>query len=101
VVEAHQADMMVATWQRTSVNHLVGQRRAVSGNNAWYGRTLQEAVALTYGAGFQAATIGCRAGMAQALGVSGRCHAAGHARDASERLRSPAQVDPHLRALAR
>jgi hypothetical protein len=62
VVEAHQADMMVATWQRTSVNHLVGQRRAVSGNNAWYGRTLQEAVALTYGAGFALPNVHLTAG---------------------------------------
>jgi len=62
MVEAHQADMMVATWQRTSVNHLVGQRRAVSGNNAWYGRTLQEAVALTYGAGFALPNVHLTAG---------------------------------------
>ena len=63
VVAAHQADMMVATWQRTSVNHLVGQRRAVSGNNAWYGRTLQEAVALTYGAGFALPNVHLSAGI--------------------------------------
>jgi hypothetical protein len=62
VVKAHQADMMVATWQRTSVNHLVGQRRAVSGNSAWYGRTLQEAVALTYGAGFALPNVHLSAG---------------------------------------
>ena len=62
IVQAHQADMMVATWQRTSVNHLVGQRRAVSGNNAWYGRTLQEAVALTYGAGFALPNVHLTAG---------------------------------------
>jgi hypothetical protein len=62
VVEAHQANMMVATWQRTSVNHHMGQRRAVSGNNAWYGRTLQEAVALTYGAGFALPNVHLSAG---------------------------------------
>lgn len=62
LVTAHQADMMVATWQRTSVNHLVGQRRAVSGNSAWYGRTLQEAVALTYGAGFALPNVHLSAG---------------------------------------
>ena len=62
IVAAHQADMMVATWQRTSVNHLVGQRRAVSGNNAWHGRTLQEAVALTYGAGFALPNVHLSAG---------------------------------------
>jgi hypothetical protein len=62
LVKAHQADMMVATWQRTSVNHLVGQRRAVNGNSAWYGRTLQEAVALTYGAGFALPNVHLSAG---------------------------------------
>jgi hypothetical protein len=54
--------MMVATWQRTSVNHLIGQRRAVSGNSAWYGRTLQEALALTYGAGFALPNVHLTAG---------------------------------------
>jgi hypothetical protein len=62
LVEAHQSDMMVATWQRTSVNHLVGQRRAVNGNSAWYGRTLQEAVALTYGAAFALPNVHLSAG---------------------------------------
>jgi hypothetical protein len=62
IVKAHQADMMVATWQRTSVNHLIGQRRAVNGNGAWYGRTLQEAVALTYGAGFALPNVHLSAG---------------------------------------
>ena len=62
LVKAHQPDMMVATWQRTSVNHLVGQRRAVSGNSAWYGRTLQEAVALTYGAGYALPNVHLSAG---------------------------------------
>lgn len=62
LVKAHRDDLMVATWQRTSVNHLVGQRRAVSGNSAWYGRTLQEAVALTYGAGFALPNVHLSAG---------------------------------------
>jgi hypothetical protein len=50
-VKKHGADMMVATLRGTSVNHLVAQRRAVTGNEAWSGRTLQEAVALQYGEG--------------------------------------------------
>lgn len=49
-VEAHRQDMMVATWERTSVNHTIGQRRAVTGNEAWKGRTMQEMVAWQYGA---------------------------------------------------
>lgn len=51
-VRAHHDDMMVATWTRTSVNHAIGQRRSVTGNEAWLGRTLQECVALQYGADF-------------------------------------------------
>ncbi|MCA9547381.1 MAG: twin-arginine translocation signal domain-containing protein [Myxococcales bacterium] len=50
-VQKHHAQMAVATWERTSVNHAIGQRRAVTGNEAWAGRTLQECVALQHGAG--------------------------------------------------
>jgi len=42
-------DLLVATWNRTSVNHAIGQRRAITGNEAWKGRTLQELVAWQYG----------------------------------------------------
>ncbi|MFN3199612.1 MAG: hypothetical protein ACE366_14500 [Bradymonadia bacterium] len=48
-VDKHASDMMVSTWTRTSVNHTIGQRRSVTGNEAWAGRTLQELVALTHG----------------------------------------------------
>lgn len=44
-------DLMVATVTGTSVNHQVAQRRAITGNEAWRGRTLQEMVAWQYGAG--------------------------------------------------
>jgi hypothetical protein len=50
-VRKHGADMMVVTRTGTSVNHFVGQQRSINGNAAWQGRTLQEAVALTYGKG--------------------------------------------------
>ncbi|MEN0066009.1 MAG: hypothetical protein AAGA48_27960 [Myxococcota bacterium] len=49
VVARHREAMMVATWTRSSVNHQVGQRRAVTGNEAWRGRTMQEMVAWQYG----------------------------------------------------
>ena len=42
--------LMVATLTGTSVNHKVAQRRAITGNEAWKGRTLQEMVAWQYGA---------------------------------------------------
>jgi hypothetical protein len=48
-VKKHQANMMVVTATTTSVNHGIAQRRAVTGNEAWQGRTLQELVATEYG----------------------------------------------------
>lgn len=51
-VQKHFPEMMVATTQRTSVNHAIGQRRSVTGNEAWSGRTLQEIVANEYGGDF-------------------------------------------------
>ncbi|ACY17904.1 hypothetical protein [Haliangium ochraceum] len=48
-VRKHKDDMMVATWTRTSVNHGIGQRRSVTGNEAWKGRTMQEIAALSFG----------------------------------------------------
>jgi len=44
-------DIMVATLTGTSVAHPVAQHRSVTGNDAWNGRTLQEAVAAQYGKG--------------------------------------------------
>ena len=52
IVRKHARDMMVVTTERTSVNHTIGQRRSVTGNEAWAGRTLQECVAAAYGEGF-------------------------------------------------
>lgn len=48
----HKDDAMVVTVTGTSVNHRVAQKRSLTGNEAWNGRTLQEAVAREYGAGF-------------------------------------------------
>lgn len=50
-VKRHSSDMMVVTYTGTSVNHAVAEHRSVTGNAAWRGRTLQEATALTFGAG--------------------------------------------------
>ena len=44
--------MMVVTQTGTSVNHRVAQKRSLTGNDAWNGRTLQEAVATQYGEGY-------------------------------------------------
>jgi hypothetical protein len=49
-IKKHQSQLLAMTATTTSVNHAVGQRRAITGNEAWRGRTLQEAVALEYGA---------------------------------------------------
>jgi hypothetical protein len=48
----HRADMMVTTLTGSSVNHAIAQHRSLTGGGAWSGRTLQELVALTYGAAY-------------------------------------------------
>jgi hypothetical protein len=50
-IRKYGVDMQVVTATTTSVNHSVAQRRSVTGNEAWRGRTLQELVALEYGSG--------------------------------------------------
>jgi hypothetical protein len=50
-VRKYHREMLVVTGTGTSVNHQIGQRRSVTGNEAWSGRTLQELVALHYGDG--------------------------------------------------
>lgn len=52
LVKKLKDDMMVATQTGTSVTHQIGQRRSVTGNEAWLGRTLQECVAMEYGQDF-------------------------------------------------
>lgn len=51
-ISKHHDDIMVATLNNTSVNHVIAQKRSITGNNAWNGRTIQEVVANEYGAGF-------------------------------------------------
>ncbi|MFY0575868.1 hypothetical protein ACN28S_17225 [Cystobacter fuscus] len=51
-VKKYKDSMLVATSTGTSVNHVIAQKRSLTGSNAWRGRTLQECVALQYGAGF-------------------------------------------------
>lgn len=50
VLERHRQALMVATLTGTSVNHQIGERRSITGNEAHAGRTLQELVAWQYGA---------------------------------------------------
>jgi hypothetical protein len=50
-IRKYGSDMLVVTATTTSVNHNVAQRRSVTGNEAWLGRTLQELVALEHGRG--------------------------------------------------
>ena len=47
----HRDNILVSTLTSTSVNHTVAQRRSITGNEAWKGRTLQEVVANEFGAG--------------------------------------------------
>lgn len=62
-VRKHQDSMLVATTVGTSVNHTIAQKRSLTGNAAWRGRTLQECVALQYGADFPIPNVN--------MGVSG------------------------------
>ena len=62
-VKKHHKDMMVVTMTGTSVNHGIAEHRSVNGNGAWKGRTLQEAVALTYGAGRPIPNVGLVSGV--------------------------------------
>ncbi len=50
-VQKYKDDMLVATSIGTSVNHTIAQKRSITGNAAWRGRTLQECVALQWGQG--------------------------------------------------
>lgn len=50
-VNKYKNQMLVATSVGTSVNHVIAQKRSLTGNAAWRGRTLQEAVALQWGQG--------------------------------------------------
>ena len=51
LVRAHGSDMLVATVENTSVNHVVAQGRALTGAGIDGGRTILEAAAMTHGAG--------------------------------------------------
>ncbi len=51
-VTKHFGEMLVAASVGTSVNHTVAQKRSLTGNGAWNGRTLQECMALQYGDAF-------------------------------------------------
>lgn len=51
-VRKRKNELMVATLTGTSVNHVVAQKRSLTGNDAWNGRTVQEAVAAYYGEDF-------------------------------------------------
>jgi len=48
-LQKHGGDTVVMTVESTSVNHLVGQKRMVTGANVNGGRTIQEATALVHG----------------------------------------------------
>ena len=49
-LDRYHNEMAVMTYTGTSVNHGIAQKRAITGNEAWGGRTIQEAVANQFGA---------------------------------------------------
>jgi hypothetical protein len=50
-VRKRAAEMAVFTYTGTSVNHIIAEKRSLTGNEAWAGRTVQEVCAATYGQG--------------------------------------------------
>lgn len=50
-LEAHYSDLTVVTQEVTSVNHIVAQKRAMTGAGVYRGRTIAEATAALHGAG--------------------------------------------------
>ena len=48
-VDRHHDEMAVITYTGTSVNHSIAQKRSITGNEAWGGRTIQEALATQVG----------------------------------------------------
>ncbi|MFK8004653.1 MAG: hypothetical protein AB8H86_34110 [Polyangiales bacterium] len=61
-LERHGPDTAVMTLDHSSVNHNVGQRRAMNGNGVNSGRTLLEAVAARHGQGLPLAAVNMMAG---------------------------------------
>jgi hypothetical protein len=70
-VTKYRDDMLVATSTGTSVNHVIAQKRAITGNAAWKGRTLQEVVALQWGQGFPLPNVNMAVGGYAERGTDG------------------------------
>jgi hypothetical protein len=70
-VRRHAQDMMVVTHTGTSVNHLTAEKRSITGNDAWAGQTLQEIVAMTYGANVPIPNVNMGVGGFVEPGVNG------------------------------
>ncbi|MDX2012033.1 MAG: hypothetical protein SFW67_17705 [Myxococcaceae bacterium] len=69
--QKYRDDMLVATSTGTSVNHVIAQKRAITGNAAWKGRTLQEVVALQWGQGFPLPNVNMAVGGYAERGTDG------------------------------
>ncbi len=68
-LERHGADTAVMTLDHSSVNHGVGQRRAMNGGGTFQGRNLLEAVAAKYGDGMPLAAVNMMAGEFSQAGI--------------------------------
>lgn len=95
-VRKHYPEMMVVGTERTSVNHAIGQRRSVTGNEAWTGRTLQEIVANEYGGDFAIPNAHLSAGSAfTERGTDGTLPAAAFGEPITDPLLWPLALDSH------
>jgi hypothetical protein len=70
-VNKYKNQMLVATSVGTSVNHVIAQKRSLTGNAAWNGRTLQEIVALQFGQGMPLPNINMGVGGYTERGTDG------------------------------
>lgn len=70
-VNKYKDDLLVATSVGTSVNHVIAQKRSLTGNGAWKGRTLQECVALQWGQGLPLPSVNMAVGGYTERGTDG------------------------------
>lgn len=78
-VQKYADDMLVATTVGTSVNHAVAQKRSITGNAAWKGRTLQEVVAMQWGQGMPLPNVNMAPGGYGERGTDGTLPASAYA----------------------
>lgn len=91
LIRKHHPDMCVVTVEKPSVNHLVAQTHAITGNRVDGGRTIMEAMAIRHGEGLLLPNVNM---------ASGAYSAPGDREDVPTWARAELFVDPRLYALS-